>query len=73
MNRNTYETPACKCSMTFLSEISSLQIISTLNITQFSVIKELNHLNTIKEYKWRLICHMPKYLRVIEQAKNVNI
>lgn len=70
---NTYETPACKCSMTFLSQICSLQIISALNITQFSVVKELNHPNTIKEYKWRPTCHMSKYLRITEQVKNVNI
>lgn len=55
--------------MTFLSEVNSLQIISTLSITHLSVIKELNHSNIIKEYKWRPTCHMSKYLRVIKQAK----
>lgn len=49
-NINTYETPKYRYNnMTFLPKISSLQIISTLSIIHLSVIKELNHFNTIKE------------------------
>lgn len=59
--------------MTFLSEISSLQILSPVSITQLYVIKELNHSSTMKEYKWRPTCYMSKYLWVIKQAKSVNM
>ena len=49
-NINTYETPKYRCNnMTFLPKISSPKIISTLSIIHLSVIKELNHFNTIKE------------------------